>query len=42
MDKDGISLSKKGTSADSKVELTFDGACPAKCLVAPGDTTEFK
>ena len=42
MDKDGKSLSKKGTTDESKVELTFDGACPAKCLVAPGDTTDFK
>lgn len=42
MDKNGKSLSKKGTDADSKVELKFDGTCPAKCLVAPGDTTDFK
>lgn len=42
MDTAGKSLSKKGTDAESKVELTFDGACPAKCLVAPGDTTDFK
>lgn len=42
MDKNGKSLSKKGTDAESKVDLTFDGACPSKCLVAPGDTTDFK
>ena len=42
MDSAGKSLSKKSTDKESKVELTFDGACPAKCLVAAGDTTDFK
>lgn len=42
MKADGKTVSKKGTNDESKVELTFDGACPAKCLVAPGDKTDFK
>ena len=41
MDKSGKSLSKRSKNKDSKVELTFEGACPAKCLVAPGDDTKF-
>lgn len=40
MDKSGVSLSKR--SKDAKVELTFDGACPAKCFVAAGDSIDFK
>lgn len=24
------------------MELKFEGTCPATCLVAPGDTTDFK
>lgn len=42
MDKAGKSLSKRSKNKDSKVELTFEGECPAKCLVAPGDSTDFQ
>ena len=42
MKNDGTTISKKGTNDESKVELAFDGACPAKCLVASGDSTDFK
>ena len=42
MDKNGKSLSKRSKNKDSKVDLSFEGACPAKCLVAPGDTTDFQ
>lgn len=42
MRADGTALSKRSTNTESKVEITFDGACPKFCLVAPGDTTNFE
>lgn len=41
MKADGTALSKKSVNSNSKVEITFDGACPKLCLVAPGDSTTF-